>query len=153
MRALLYRVTQTILISLTLTSASDFFTFVVVQSSRRGLAEMHQTIHPHLIAISKEPMSRVGSRAVAAGNKQSNITSSNHVGGKTSYPGRQTRRQSWYYYHCEYGLFLFDGDIKAADLISYEASSTQKTQDDNVKGFSCYHWGNSKTLTDADKEP
>ncbi|MDP8886192.1 MAG: hypothetical protein M3M91_00210 [Thermoproteota archaeon] len=38
-------------------------------------------------------------------------------------------------------LFLFDGDIKAADLISYEAFSTQKTQDDDVKGFSCYHWG------------
>ena len=43
-------------------------------------------------------------------------------------------------------------DIKAADLISYVASSTQKTQDDDVKGFSCYHWGNYKTLTEADKE-
>lgn len=50
-------------------------------------------------------------------------------------------------------FFLFDGDSKAADVISYEASLAQKTQDDNVKGFSCYHWGNYETLTDADKEP
>jgi hypothetical protein len=111
---------------------------------------MLQIIHPQFIAISKESGGCVGSSA--AGNKQSKITSSYHVWGKTSYPGRQTRRHSWDYYHCEYGLILFGGDIKAADLISYEASSTQKTQDDDVKGFSCYHWGNYKTLTDADKE-
>lgn len=49
-------------------------------------------------------------------------------------------------------FFLFDGDIKAADLINYEASLTQKTQDDNVKGFSCYHWETMRALTDADKE-
>ena len=108
---------------------------------------MLQIIHTQFIAISKESGGRVGSSA--AGNKQSNVTSSYHVWGKTSYPGRQTRGQSWDYYHCEYGLFLFDGDIKAADLISYEVSSTQ---DDDVKGFSSTIGGNYKTLTDADKE-
>ena len=49
-------------------------------------------------------------------------------------------------------FFLFGGDSKAADLISYEASLAPKTQDGNVKGISCYHWGNYGTLTDADKE-
>ncbi len=48
-------------------------------------------------------------------------------------------------------FFLFGGDSKAADLISYEASLAPKTQDGNVKGVSCYHWGNYETLTDADK--
>jgi len=100
---------------------------------------MLQIIHPQFIAISKESVGCVGSST--AGNKQSKITSSYHVWGKASYPGRQTRKQSWDYYHCEYGLFLFDEDIKTDDLISYEASSTQKTPDDDVKGFSCYHWG------------
>ena len=49
-------------------------------------------------------------------------------------------------------FFLFGGDNKAVDLISYEAALAPKTQDSNVKGFSCYHWGNYGTLTDADKE-
>jgi hypothetical protein len=49
-------------------------------------------------------------------------------------------------------FFLFGGDSKAADLISYEASLAPKTQDGNVKGISCYHWGNYGTLTDEDKE-
>ena len=49
-------------------------------------------------------------------------------------------------------FFLFGGDSKAADLISYEASLAPKTQDGNVKGVSCYHGGNYETLTDADKE-
>ena len=49
-------------------------------------------------------------------------------------------------------FFLFGGDSKAADLISYEASLAPKIQDGNVKGISCYHWGNYETLTDADKE-
>ncbi|HEX5977746.1 MAG TPA: hypothetical protein VFY68_10735 [Nitrososphaeraceae archaeon] len=49
-------------------------------------------------------------------------------------------------------FFLFGGDSKAADLISYEASLAPKTQDGNVKGISCYHWGNYETLTDEDKE-
>ena len=49
-------------------------------------------------------------------------------------------------------FFLFGGDSKAADLISYEASLAPKTQDGNVKGVSCYHWGNYETLTDRDKE-
>jgi hypothetical protein len=44
-------------------------------------------------------------------------------------------------------FFLFGGDSKAADLISYEASLAPKTQDGNVKGVSCYHWGNYETLT------
>jgi hypothetical protein len=49
-------------------------------------------------------------------------------------------------------FFLFGGDSKAADLINYEASLAPKTQDSNVRGFSCYHLGNYNTLTDADKE-
>ena len=49
-------------------------------------------------------------------------------------------------------FFLFGGDSKAADLISYEASLAPKTQDGNVKGISCYHWGNYETLTEGDKE-
>jgi hypothetical protein len=49
-------------------------------------------------------------------------------------------------------FFLFGGDSKAADLISYEASLAPKTQDGNVKGISCYHWGNYETLTERDKE-
>jgi hypothetical protein len=48
--------------------------------------------------------------------------------------------------------FLFGGDSKAVDLISYEASLAPKTQDGNVKGVSCYHWGNYETLTERDKE-
>src|SRR5688572_10109547 len=49
-------------------------------------------------------------------------------------------------------FFLFGGDSKAADLISYEASLAPKTQDGNVKGVSCCHWGNYETLTERDKE-
>ena len=49
-------------------------------------------------------------------------------------------------------FFLFGGDSKAADLISYEASLAPKIQDGNVKGISCYHWGNYETLTERDKE-
>jgi hypothetical protein len=49
-------------------------------------------------------------------------------------------------------FFLFGGDSKAADLISYESSLAPKTQDGNVKGISCYHWGNYETLTERDKE-
>ncbi len=49
-------------------------------------------------------------------------------------------------------FFLFGGDGKATELISYESSLTPKTQDGNVRGFSCYHLGNYQTLTEADKE-
>ena len=49
-------------------------------------------------------------------------------------------------------FFLFGGDSKAADLISYEASLAPKTQDGNVKGISCYQWGHYETLTERDKE-
>ena len=49
-------------------------------------------------------------------------------------------------------FFLFGGDGKATHLISYEISLAPKTQDGNVKGITCYHWGNYVTLTDADKE-
>jgi hypothetical protein len=49
-------------------------------------------------------------------------------------------------------FFLFGGDSKAAALISYEASLAPKTQNGNVKGISCYHWGNYETLTERDKE-
>src|SRR5688500_14808393 len=37
-------------------------------------------------------------------------------------------------------FFLFGGDSKAVNLISYEASLAPKTQDGNVKGISCCHW-------------
>ena len=46
-------------------------------------------------------------------------------------------------------FFLFGGDSKAANLISYEASLAPKTQDGNVKGISCYHWENYKTLRET----
>jgi hypothetical protein len=49
-------------------------------------------------------------------------------------------------------FFLFGGDGKATELISYESSLAPKTQDGNVRGFSCYHLGNYQTLTEADKE-
>ena len=49
-------------------------------------------------------------------------------------------------------FFLFGGDSKATELISYEASLAPKTQDGNVKGISCCHWGNYETLTGRDKE-
>ncbi|MFL6482960.1 MAG: hypothetical protein ACJ70R_08540, partial [Nitrososphaera sp.] len=49
-------------------------------------------------------------------------------------------------------FFLFGGDSKAADLISYEASLVPKTQDGNVNGISCYHRENYETLTERDKE-
>jgi hypothetical protein len=49
-------------------------------------------------------------------------------------------------------FFLFGGDSKATELISYEASLAPKTQDGNVKGISCCHWGNYETLTERDKE-
>ena len=49
-------------------------------------------------------------------------------------------------------FFLFGGDSKASNLISYEASLAPKTQDGNVKGISCCHWGNYETLTERDKE-
>jgi MEDS: MEthanogen/methylotroph, DcmR Sensory domain len=49
-------------------------------------------------------------------------------------------------------FFLFGGDSKAADLISYEASLAPKTQDGNVKGISCYHGGNFSTLKQNQKK-
>ena len=49
-------------------------------------------------------------------------------------------------------FFLFGRDSMVADLISYEASLAPKTQDGNVKCYSCYHGGNFATLTNADKE-
>jgi MEDS: MEthanogen/methylotroph, DcmR Sensory domain len=49
-------------------------------------------------------------------------------------------------------FFLFGRDSKAADLISYEASLAPKTQDGNVKGFSCYHGGNFSTLKQNQKK-
>src|SRR5688500_3377623 len=49
-------------------------------------------------------------------------------------------------------FFLFGGDSKADDVISYEASLAPKTQDGNVKGVSYCHWGNYESLTERDKE-
>jgi hypothetical protein len=49
-------------------------------------------------------------------------------------------------------FFIFGGDGKAKELISYETSLAAKTQDSNVKGISCYHAGDYGILTYADKE-
>jgi len=49
-------------------------------------------------------------------------------------------------------FFLFGGDGRATELINYEASLAPKTEDGNVKGFSCYHGGNYNTLKDSQKE-
>jgi hypothetical protein len=49
-------------------------------------------------------------------------------------------------------FFLFGGDGRATELINYEASLPPKTEGGNVKGFSCYHGGNYKTLKDNQKE-
>jgi hypothetical protein len=49
-------------------------------------------------------------------------------------------------------FFLYGGDGKATELINYEASLPLKTQDGNVRGFSCYHLGDYNTLKDSEKE-
>jgi hypothetical protein len=49
-------------------------------------------------------------------------------------------------------FFLFGGDGRATELINYEASLPPKTEGGNVKGFTCYHGGNYKTLKDNQKE-
>jgi hypothetical protein len=49
-------------------------------------------------------------------------------------------------------FFLFGGDGRATELINYEASLPPKTEDGNVRGFSCYHIGNYNTLKDSQKE-
>jgi hypothetical protein len=37
-------------------------------------------------------------------------------------------------------------------LINYEASLAPKTDGGNVRGFSCYHLGDSKNLNDSQKK-
>ena len=49
-------------------------------------------------------------------------------------------------------FFLFGGDGRATELINYETSLPPKTEDGNVRGFSCYHIGNYNTLKDSQKE-
>lgn len=49
-------------------------------------------------------------------------------------------------------FFLFGGDVKATELINYEASLPPKTQGNNVKGFSCYHAGDYRNLNDRQKK-
>jgi hypothetical protein len=49
-------------------------------------------------------------------------------------------------------FFLFGGEDRATELINYEASLAPKTEGGNVRGFSCYHGGNYKTLKDSQKE-
>jgi hypothetical protein len=49
-------------------------------------------------------------------------------------------------------FFLFGGDSKAADLISYEASLVPKIEGGNVRGFSCYHTRDYKNLVDSQKK-
>jgi hypothetical protein len=49
-------------------------------------------------------------------------------------------------------FFLFGGDGRATELINYEASLPPKTEGGNVRGFSCYHWGNYDTLKDNQKK-
>jgi hypothetical protein len=87
---------------------------------------MLQTIHPQLIAISKELMDSVGSSVV--GNKQSNIMSSYIMSGERPaiLVGKQEGRAGITTIVNMGSFFLFEGDIKATDLINYEASLTQK---------------------------
>jgi hypothetical protein len=49
-------------------------------------------------------------------------------------------------------FFLYGGDGEASELISYEASLPPKTDGGNVRGFSCYHERNYKTLNDSQKK-
>ena len=49
-------------------------------------------------------------------------------------------------------FFLYGGDGKATELINYEASLPLKTDDGNVRGFSCYHLRDYNTLKDSQKE-
>lgn len=49
-------------------------------------------------------------------------------------------------------FFLFGGDGRATELINYETSLPPKTDDGNVKGFSCYHGGNYDTLKDSQRK-
>jgi hypothetical protein len=48
-------------------------------------------------------------------------------------------------------FFLYDGDGAASELISYETSLPSKTDGGNVRGFSCYHARDYKTLDDSQK--
>jgi hypothetical protein len=49
-------------------------------------------------------------------------------------------------------FFLYGGDGSATELINYEASLPLKSEDSNVRGFSCYHLGDYNTLKDSQKE-
>jgi hypothetical protein len=49
-------------------------------------------------------------------------------------------------------FFLFGGDDQATQLIKYETSLPPKIEDNNVKGFSCYHTGDYKNLDDPRKK-
>jgi hypothetical protein len=49
-------------------------------------------------------------------------------------------------------FFLFGGDGRATELISYEASLPPKTKGGNIKRFSCYHAENYDTLKDNQKK-
>jgi hypothetical protein len=49
-------------------------------------------------------------------------------------------------------FFLYGGDGKATELISYEASLAPKTDGGNIRGFSCYHLGDYRNLNDSQKK-
>jgi hypothetical protein len=49
-------------------------------------------------------------------------------------------------------FFLYGGDGRATELINYEASLAPKTDGGNVRGFSCYHFGDYKNLKDSQKK-
>ncbi len=49
-------------------------------------------------------------------------------------------------------FFLYGGDGRATELINYEASLPPKTDDGNVRGFSCYHLRDYNTLKDSQKD-
>jgi hypothetical protein len=49
-------------------------------------------------------------------------------------------------------FFLYGKDGSARELINYEVSLPPKTDDGNVRGFSCYHLQDYNTLKDSQKE-
>ncbi|HKI07137.1 MAG TPA: hypothetical protein VKA09_01960 [Nitrososphaeraceae archaeon] len=49
-------------------------------------------------------------------------------------------------------FFLYGKDGSARELINYEVSLPLKTDNGNVRGFSCYHLQDYNTLKDSQKE-
>ncbi len=49
-------------------------------------------------------------------------------------------------------FFVFGGDDAATKLINYEASLPPRTEDCNIKGFSCYNAQDYNTLKSTQKD-